>query len=475
MTVIFIRHLAIMFWGLFIFMRAVNQKTTAKIIALQVIYSIVLSLAIALIIRAFLPEVIVLLVFSFSCVFNKLISKLKWDIAITASVITCGISYVLNAVSLFLVSVIFGLIFVEAEAINDFRLVLFAICVFIVMGLFSFLLFRIRRLKNGFPFLHKKHISLLGAIITLIIFQSYTVIDIMNVREGAFNALMLFLLLSIAVCAVLIYIWWRTGITRTFKDTLVDRERDELNREIAEKDERIAEIEEDNAKLSRIIHNDRKRIEALRKVALALSSETSTEPAVNAQELLKEINRVDSERQSELNAYKKDSKPLPTTRITSLDITLEYMKQKSYENNIEFDVIVNGSIKHIIENLISEEQLRTITADLLENAIIATKSCDFRQILYTIGICDDCYEVRVEDSGIAFEEETLRDLGNKRTTTHANEGGTGIGMMEAFEIARATGASLIIEPLPESGRGFTKRVSLRFDEKIENQPSQKLS
>ena len=35
-------------------------------------------------------------------------------------------------------------------------------------------------------------------------------------------------------------------------------------------------------------------------------------------------------------------------------------------------------------------------------------------------------------------------------------------MMEVFEIMRATGASLYIEKLND-GRGFTKRVSVRFD------------
>jgi signal transduction histidine kinase len=364
---------------------------------------------------------------------------------------------------------IFGSIFTNVNDISHLILTLSVACVFPVMGLFIFLLFRIRRLKNGFPFLHEKHISLLGVIIALIIFQTYTVISVISESlGGTLDNISLLLVLSIAICGVLIYIWWRTGITRTFKDTLVDRERNELNRELTEKDKRLAEIEKDNAALSRIIHNDRKRIEALRKVAIALSSETSAELTVDAQDLLAEIERVDTERQKELNAYKKDSKLLPTTRITSLDITLDYMKQKAYENDIEFDVFISGNIKYMIENLISEEQLRTITADLLENAIVATKSCDFRQILFTIGICDNSYEIRVEDSGIAFEVETLRDLGKKRTTTHKNEGGSGIGMMETFAIADATGASIVIESLLESGRGFTKRVSLRFDGKNEH-------
>ena len=117
----------------------------------------------------------------------------------------------------------------------------------------------------------------------------------------------------------------------------------------------------------------------------------------------------------------------------------------------------------IILFLLQEEQLRLITADLLENAIIATKSCESRRILFAIGVLDGGYEVRVEDSGVDFEEETLRDLGKKRTTTHKDEGGSGIGMMEVFDVMRETAASLEIKRLTKSGRGFSKRISFIFD------------
>jgi len=452
MTITFIRLLAVIFWSLLIFTKAINQKPTVKIVTLQAVYSIATALVIALTLEIFLPEITVISVFVLTCLFNKLISKSKWEVVITTSVIVCGISYALRALALVLTSLILSFFVSE---VDNTVLIIATTSAFFVMWTFIVLLFRIKRLKSGFPFLHEKHISLLGVIIAFIVFQTFTIISVMNERLGKFDNSMRFLLVSIAICAVLIYIWWRTGITRTFKDSLVDRERDELNRELAEKDVRIAEIERDNAALSRIVHNDRKRISALENAARRLASETSAK-------FIYEVERVAAERQSELNRYKKDSKPLPTTRITSLDIMLDYMKQKSYESGIEFDVFVSGSIKAMIEKHIVEEQLRTLTADLLENAIIATKSCDARRILFTIGIVDDCYAVQIEDSGVAFAEETLRALGKEKTTTHADEGGSGIGMMEVFEIMRGTGASLYIEKL-DDGRGFTKRVSVRFD------------
>ncbi|MCL2697357.1 MAG: ATP-binding protein [Oscillospiraceae bacterium] len=259
---------------------------------------------------------------------------------------------------------------------------------------------------------------------------------------------------------MLVIMWWRAGIKKNYKNFLAVKEKEDFQRTLDEKDVRIAEVEADNAALSRIIHSDSKMIPAFENAVRGLYEDYSAEKAAV---LLNELNRACAERGRKLKRYKKNSKQMPSTRVASLDFTLDYMKQEAYENGIEFDAFVSGNIRYMVGNLIGEEQLRTVTADLLQNAINATKRCDYRNILFTIGICDEAYEVRVEDSGVPFEEETLRDLGKKQTTTHKNEGGSGIGMMEVFGIMKDTGASLIITRLHESGRGFTKRVRLRFD------------
>jgi signal transduction histidine kinase len=298
----------------------------------------------------------------------------------------------------------------------------------------------------------------------MIISLYYTVINIIVDRAEMIDVASLLPLFGIIVCAVLIIVWWRTGINKTYRDYLVSQDIEEFNAVISAKDARIAEVEKSNDYLSRQLHADNKLIPALQNAVRTLCNEYSKELA---SDILIELDRVSTERRNALHQYKKTTQKLPSTGITSLDIMLDYMKQKACDNGIEFDIIINGSIKHMVENLIPQEQLRTMTADLLENAIIATKSCDTRQILFTIGIVDDCYAVQVEDSGVDFAEDTLRDLGTKRTTTHANEGGSGIGMMEVFEVMRSTGASLYIEKLEGNGRGFTKRVAVRFDGKCE--------
>ena len=461
MIIIFIRNFTIAFWLLFIFVKSLNLKPTMKIVSAQLVYSVAISLLIVTI-NSLIPEMIAIVTVVSACVFNKIVSKLKWNTVIATTVIACGISYALSAMSIVLSSIIFGFAF-GADGANNKSLSLLLICVFFIMWICVLGLFRIKRFKSGFPFLHDKNINLIGALIALIISFYYTVVNIIANRTTLLDVASLLPLFSIVVCAILIIIWWRTGITKTYRDYLNSQEVEELNATIAAKDARIAEVEKSNAYLSRQIHSDNKLIPALQNAVRTLSAEYSEELA---NDILDELDRVSAERKLALQQYKKATQKLPLTQITSLDITLDYMKQKACDSGIEFDVIISGNIKDMIKNHISEELLRTMTADLLENAIIATKSCETRRILLTIGICDDCYVVQVEDSGVAFEAETLQELGKKRTTTHADEGGSGIGMMEVFEIMRDTGASLYIEKLCDS-RGFTKRVSVRFDGKGE--------
>ena len=83
-----------------------------------------------------------------------------------------------------------------------------------------------------------------------------------------------------------------------------------------------------------------------------------------------------------------------------------------------------------------------------------------------MGIADNCLEVNIQDSGIPFEAETLTNLGVKKSTTHADTGGSGIGYMTVFEILKECGASLTITEYAPENYSFTKAVKIRFDGKL---------
>jgi light-regulated signal transduction histidine kinase (bacteriophytochrome) len=177
-----------------------------------------------------------------------------------------------------------------------------------------------------------------------------------------------------------------------------------------------------------------------------------------------------------ISKIQRGHKTLPSTEMERIDTILNYMSLKASEKDIQFDVVITGKIKSTAESVISKQQLETLLADLIENAIIAVShsDCDsngnnsaFRKILVTMGIAEGCYEINVQDSGIPFEAETLGDLGLKRMTTHGDRGGSGIGYMAIFKILGENSASLIIsEQVPEN-HTFSKSIKVRFDDKSE--------
>ena len=121
-------------------------------------------------------------------------------------------------------------------------------------------------------------------------------------------------------------------------------------------------------------------------------------------------------------------------------------------------------------NLISKEDLEILLADHIKDAIIAINHTDNinRSILVRLGEIDGLYSLYIYDSGIEFEIETLKNLGNKPSTTHADEGGTGMGFMNTFDTLRKYKASLNINELSKPNKNnYTKVLIFKFDKKNE--------
>lgn len=109
-------------------------------------------------------------------------------------------------------------------------------------------------------------------------------------------------------------------------------------------------------------------------------------------------------------------------------------------------------------------------ADHIKDAIIAINHTDNinRSILVRLGEIDGIYSLYIYDSGVEFEKETLSKLGKKPITTHADEGGTGMGFMNTFDTLNKYKASLVINELSEPNKdNYTKVLIFKFDKKNE--------
>ena len=74
------------------------------------------------------------------------------------------------------------------------------------------------------------------------------------------------------------------------------------------------------------------------------------------------------------------------------------------------------------------------------------------------------YSLYIYDSGIEFEIDTLINLGIKPSTTHANDGGTGMGLLNTVDTLKKHKASLVIEEYGKPAEdNFTKVIKIIFD------------
>lgn len=359
-------------------------------------------------------------------------------------------------------------IFLMATAISFIPIVVlgiknvYASFVFIMIFyiVFLFLFFRIKRFKRGFIFLQKKKgneyfnilVLLISTIILLtdIILANYNTTTIGNVVIG------------FTIFAIIMFITIQKSLQLYYKQKLLVQELNETKTELEKKTKEIEELEKENLSFSKKSHTLAHKQKSLEyKLQEILNkTEISKEEAGEVKDRLKEI---------EKDLYKEKTViELDKTGISQIDDMLKYMQSECTKNKIDFELQINGNIHYMTNNLISKEDLETLLADHIKNAIIAINHTENinRSILVRLGKIDETYALYIYDSGIEFEKETLENLGKKPSTTHANEGGTGMGFMNTFDTLKKYKASLIIEEYNEPSKdNYTKAIMIKFDNK----------
>lgn len=334
----------------------------------------------------------------------------------------------------------------------------------IIELLLLFLLFKIKRLRRGMPFLYQIGSSATGFILSCFILL---IITIINFYDTIPTTQFVFLLIALFLIGLLLYCWWRFRITRDYREKLRQAELKALQNELKEKDNRIRELEENNDSLAKIIHKDNKLIPAMElAVCEYLEAEaTDGDTRKKGEQLASGLKSMAQERKGTLNSYRHDEHALPVTGVCVLDALFTYMQQRALAQNINFSLHITGDIVKMTEDIISGEDLSHLLADLLENAMIAIGDNEVRSLSAYLCHNEDSCTIEISDSGNAFDVQLFEDFGQTRHTTHKDSGGSGIGLMDIWKIKKQYRASLhIIEYTPGTSI-FTKKIALVFDRK----------
>lgn len=413
----------------------------------------------------------ILIVYFIKSFINAKITNNKFSYSLMIIVISFSMTYIASILAILFTGIITNKF---SNFINKNSIIIF--CLISVIEYFLlYLFFKIKRFKNGIIFLQNKkiinNIGRFGIIIMGIALLMYSMIKNSNRKE--INA---YLLAGTIIEAFCIIIWLKKKLTKYYKQKLKENTIEIQEEEIKQKDELINLITDENQKLATINHKYSSRIKALEKVSTKIFSnpeimeKIKTEFGKEFGDIQKQIQSISEEFTNEMDKNINIESNLPRTGVFGIDNILDYMNNEAKNNNIEFELKINGSINYMVENVIEQKRLETLLGDHIKDSIIAINNSDnkYRNILVVLGIVEGCYEVCIYDTGIEFEIDTLLKLGKEQITTHKDTGGSGIGFITTFETLKETKASLIIEEKHEMiDTDYTKAVRIRFDGKEE--------
>lgn len=460
MLITFIKYFTMVLCAFYVYIKLLHLSLKRDWYFSLVLFA-VLMLPIVYLLRKYAsPATTLVLVLLFSFYLTK-ITETPSNLSLPTSVIAYGISYFVFLIATALMSAIgYGIFLLQGEYPPKLMII---ILISILQIVCTAIPFQFRRLKNGMPTLIEHRFSDRGVYISVLVLLAASFLSVSENENLVFIIPFFFTFL----CGITLFFWWRSSITMKYMEKIKLKEIENLQKSIQEITLQVEQLKQNNDDLSKIIHKDNKLIPAMEyavhEYLSAADSLDSRAASLKGQELLEQLAYLTKERSGILTAYEENNKKLAPTDLPSIDTLFNYMSKKAQGYGISFDLTLSGSVTQFTKQTLAEADLRTLLADLIDNAIIATKKSPNKNILVHLKCHNNLYSIDIFDSGELFQRETLSNFGLKRTTTHANEGGSGIGLMTIFELIKECNASFIMEELPDS-QLFTKKVCVCFDQ-----------
>lgn len=379
--------------------------------------------------------------------------KIDVGYSIIINIISISINYVILLMSVTISGIIDQILKLNF-IINNIIILLIYIIVFVRF-------IKMKKFKNGLNFIQVDIKN--GYLDTVILNICVGIIFLITFIYDNDTTYTIRILLSIFVLAVIMFITIFKSFQLYYKHRnlikalkLTEDEKDKYKKE-------NEELEKENLTLHQENHNLAHKQRVLNyKIDKILEKITNSGDIC---EIKKEYENISKELYKE-----KVRSPITKTGIQNIDDIIEYMQSECVKNKITFDVQIIGNIFGMINNCITKEELEILIADHVKDAIIAVNHSknQYKSILIRIGKIENTYSLYIFDSGIEFEEETLKQIGQTPCTAHADEGGTGMGFMNTFKTLEKHKASLTIKEIGKPNESnYTKVIMIKFDNKNE--------
>ena len=368
-------------------------------------------------------------------------------------IIALSINYILYFIAICISYIPNALMQINNKYIN------FAIIIFLY-SILMYLFFKIKKFKQGFSFLQRNskndYFDILILNISIIIL--FSIIILSNYNEILVDRIFW----GFIIFAIIMFITIQKSLQLYYKQKLLIQDLNETKKELEEKNKEIEQLEKENLNFSKTSHSIAHKQKALEHKLNELMLKNEIAEEIDIKERIDSIAKEISKETSAVELSKTD--------ISEIDDMLKYMQAECIKNKIDFQLKLSGNIHHMINHYVARENLEILLADHIKNAIIAINYSENtnKSILVRLGKINGVYSLYVYDSGIEFQIETLLNLGKKPSTTHSDNGGTGMGFMNTFDTLNKYKASMIINEYSKpKEEDFTKLIMIKFDEKNE--------
>lgn len=326
-----------------------------------------------------------------------------------------------------------------------------------VTGLLVNLAARGKRLRGGLRRIAEHRAFNVGIIIAIALVAFITAFVSMRANPSTRLMSRILLVFVLAFCCVML-LWIKREISsdyvrecRKYNLTLIEQS-------LAKIDADIALIQDDNAHLAEHLRSDSGLIAELAQ-AIRTAPDAAKLAAIVGD--LEELYRC---RGAVTRLYEAEGSDLPKTGVQSVDAILLFMSSQAEACGVAFALRVEPGWRKATEEAFRHREMEILLADLTQNAMIAAKGGEAGAVAVKLRAEGESGCLEVLDSGAPFSTEVLQHMGSRRITTHADEGGSGIGMMTVFRILNHTAASLVIEEFPAPREGlYTKSLRVLFD------------
>ena len=375
-----------------------------------------------------------------------------------ATMLAFTMSYSMHALGSFIIS-LFLYVFFKDLSLIPYEI--FAIISLILQISITILILRIKRFRNGMPFLHNKPILNIATIICL-----FLVATSINLRANHSTPL----LQLIGICTVVLtfsclIFWWQAQITKSYRRKLELRDQESKRIAALEREILLQKVLKENERLARISHRDNTLITTLKNATVNYLYTEYADPEearIAREELIANIEALSEGRADTPENYTQKQARDFDTKSTMMNKLLHQMDLDALKMNITFSVHFGVMLEEFVPSTISEMDLVHIVDDLLKNAFKATKNSEPRMVQLQFYKLGKHLVVEVSDNGIPFEVRSLVNMGIEKRTTY--EDGSGIGLMDIWSTKEKYRATYHLDEYATAAP-FSKKISLTFDKK----------